>query len=464
MAVVRARSAPPYGLIAFAVLFVLATVVAVLMYLQYGTTKQQLDMLTTRYNAIASQTEMATAEEIRRGIDKAPTSIAAAQAQINGYKTLLLGNTTASYSDSLNRAASALRAAGADKANLVEALTSVAGERDSLRRNLEEAQRQLTGINTQVTSAGSAATERVNALQKDIDDLRKQLAAANEQVAKMQEARNQAVAAGEGRQNDLTSQMEQMRRDMVLQQDQAKSELAKRDQIIQQLKELVGNTRGGNNVTVGEADGRVVRVNAANGEAWIDLGADQRIVPGLTFTVYDPRTGVRFGNEEVAAGKGSLEVISPGQNGQPSLCRISRTTKGQAIQPNDLIFNVAYNTDKNRKSRFTIVGDIDLDGDGVATAEERDRLISLVTRWGGQVDPTVSTQTDYLVTGNPPAPAALNIGEGAATQGSATDQRNEERKRFEAAVTEAKQLSIPVLNANRFLSMIGYYSTTVIRR
>jgi hypothetical protein len=465
MAVVRARSAPPYGLIAFAVLFVAATVVAVLMYLQWGTAQQKLDSLSQRYNAIAGPAEMATADEIRRGVDKAPTSIAAAQSQINGFKTLLLGNTSASYNDALNRAAAALRAAGADKANLVEALTSVSADRDALKRNLDDATRQLAGINSQVTNAGSAATERVNSLQKSIEDLNKQLAAANEQVAKANEARNQAVAAGEGRINELTAQMEQMRRDTVLKEDQAKQEIAKRDEIVQQLKVLVGNVRGNANVNVGEADGRVVRVNAANGEAWIDLGADQRIVPGMTFTVYDARTGVRFGNEELAAGKGSIEVISPGTNGLPSLCRITRTTKGQAIQANDVISNVVYHADKNRKSRFTIVGNIDLDGDGNATPEERDRLIDLVKRWGGQVDATVSTQTDYLVTGTQPVPAALAPGEGAATQpGSATDERNKERERFDSSVNEAKQLSIPVLNANRFLSMIGYYSTTVIRR
>jgi hypothetical protein len=441
-------------------------VVAVLMYLQWGTAKQDLDRLTTEYNSIAKgSSDIKTAQEIKAGVQNSPSSVAAALTQINGFKTLLLGSTGPSYMESLNQASAALRAAGSDKPNLVEALKSTAAERDALKRNLEEATRQLAGINSQVTAAGTAATERANAAQKDIDDLRQQLAKANEEIAKANAARDAAVAAGEERINKMTADMDQLRRDMVLAADQARSDKDRLNQIIEQLRVGRREAAGDTNVAVGEADGQVRRVNAANAEVWIDLGADQRIVPGMTFTVYDARTGVRFGNEEVAAGKGSIEVISPGQNGLPSLCRITRTTKGQAIQAGDVISNVVYNTDKNRKSHFTIVGDLDLDGDGVATADERDRLIAMVTRWGGVVDAVVSTQTDFLVTGTPPTPAALTItGEGAATQGSVVDQRGKERERFDAAVKEAKDLSIPVLNSNRFLSMIGYYSTTVIRR
>ena len=54
MAVVRARSAPPYGLIAFVALFFIATAIAVLMYIQYGKTQTQLDDLTRRYAKVAS--------------------------------------------------------------------------------------------------------------------------------------------------------------------------------------------------------------------------------------------------------------------------------------------------------------------------------------------------------------------------------------------------------------------------
>jgi len=35
--------------------------------------------------------------------------------------------------------------------------------------------------------------------------------------------------------------------------------------------------------------------------------------------------------------------------------------------------------------------------------------------------------------------------------------------RYDQIIKEGKELGIPVLNANRFLSLIGYYSTTIVR-
>jgi hypothetical protein len=368
--------------------------------------------------------------------------------------------------DTVGRAQSALKAAGRERESLADAVSSLATERDSLKKNLDDARNQLTTINTQVTNAGGQATERVNALQKDIETLRDQLKAANDATAKANEARDKAVADGEAAVNKVTADAEQERRQNVLQTDQLKSQIATLNQKIQQLQDVIRGTKGseGGVAAVGQADGRVVRVNPATNELWISLGADAHVVPGLTFTVFDPRTGVRYGSDELAAGKGSIEEIQPGPGNSPSLCRITHTTKDNSIQAEDLISNVVYHNTKERKTHFTIVGDFDLDGDGYSTADERQRLIALVTSWGGVVEDQVTTQTDYLVTGLPPSPGVLKPGEGAASQpGSASDERAKERERFDKAINEAKSLSIPTLNANRFLSMIGYYSTTIVR-
>jgi hypothetical protein len=101
---------------------------------------------------------------------------------------------------------------------------------------------------------------------------------------------------------------------------------------------------------IGEPDGQIIRVNSATGEVYITLTAKDQITPGMTFTVHDPRTGVRYTNEEAARGKGTLEVVTVGE--AMSLCRITQTTPGQAIQAGDLIANLAYHNDRARKAHF----------------------------------------------------------------------------------------------------------------
>ena len=171
---------------------------------------------------------------------------------------------------------------------------------------------------------------------------------------------------------------------------------------------------------------------------------------------------MRLGTDEEARGNGTLEVTQV--RGDASICRITSSTPGHAIQQGDLIFNVVYHNDASRKFHFVVFGDFDLDGDGVATAAERDRLISMINTWGGQVDTDVNAQTDYIVMGTRPAtPTIVEDNSTATAPGSVASQRMTDDERYDQIMKEGKELGIPVLNANRFLSLIGYYSTTIVR-
>ena len=58
MAVVRSRSAPPYGLILFVALWVVSTVLAVLFYLKWGTAQQDAEAVTKRYAPVVRPNEL----------------------------------------------------------------------------------------------------------------------------------------------------------------------------------------------------------------------------------------------------------------------------------------------------------------------------------------------------------------------------------------------------------------------
>src|SRR5262249_17985488 len=156
---------------------------------------------------------------------------------------------------------------------------------------------------------------------------------------------------------------------------------------VTRLKNIINNLRPDLKTNVGrEADGKIVRSHPESQEVYISLGRNDHISPGLTFAVYDPRTGVRFDNDQQAAAKGGSEVMEVAEN--ESLSRITQMPKGQTMSSGDLIANPVYQHDKNRKFRFVVIGDFDLDGDGVATAAEHDRLVKMITQWGGVIDDT----------------------------------------------------------------------------
>ena len=245
---------------------------------------------------------------------------------------------------------------------------------DDANNNVKLYQKQIEEIQSAFNSQSASATETIKKL--------------NDAIAATGADRDGAVKAGQEALNDYMQKAEEDRRKLVLQLEDAQSQIARLTAEIRDLRLRILNQGGKTDVAVGEPDGRVVRVNGATGEVYINLGKKDRMSPGLPFTAYDPRTGVRFGTDESAEGNGSLEVIEVGED--TSLCRITRTTKDRAIQANDLISNIVYHNDRTRKFRFTVFGDFDLDGDGVATAAERDRLIVLINSWGGQVDDDVT--------------------------------------------------------------------------
>jgi FtsZ-binding cell division protein ZapB len=445
MAVVRARSAPPYGLFAAVTFAVLATAAAVVFYLLWSKASVSADEANTKMAQLATLSEQKTI---------VPT-LAPDYGERNKPSAIAQINTTMSkLNDELKQARAS-----------IATLTSQVND-------LKSTNTQLNDLATSAGNRAKAAETQMGELQRSNDQLVSRM---QDTQAKLEAAlsaangsRDVEVKKGQDALNAFREQAEDERRKLVLQLEDAQSQIARNNAEIFDLRQRIINFGSGkSDVSVGEADGKVIRVNGTTGEVYINLGKKDRLMPGMPFTAYDPRLGVRFGTDESAQGNGSLEVIEVGDTS--SICRITRTSRDRAIQNGDLIANIIYHNDRTRKFRFTVFGDFDLDGDGIATAAERDRLITLINAWGGQVDDSVSSQTDYLVLGE--KPKSPMIQESADTEtatepgvvGSVAQARSKDQDRYEELEISAKRLAIPVLNQNRFLAMVGYYNTTVVR-
>ncbi len=464
MAVVRARSSPPYALIIFVFLWVVSTALAVVFYMQNEKTGKLLEDSDKAKTRLARANESRVVDTILEG-KTTESAIAAASRQIDSLR-LLIDAGKVPTSDLINPTEGVVAKYLASINQKDKPLLSVVNELDTQlkARTSELAQTQQLAKDEQAKYSAAYA-DHVKALASKSDSIGQSANDVNKLQGELSAANQEKTALTTRYERDITAlkdKSEVEKRELSLQIEQLKNDIVKAKNRIDQLTTQIANLRpqGPNNVGR-EPDGSIVRAASGTNEIYINLGKRDRVIPGQTFAVYDPKLGIRWNKDDAEArGKGGLEVLEVGEN--ESLARITGLEKGQRFQVGDLIANPVYNQDKNRKFHFVVFGDFDLDGDAQTSSSERERVVRMIQSWGGVVDDSLSTQTDFLVIGARPALPA-NKGDDAAESGSVYATRLTSQLTYDKLVIEAKASSVPVLNANRFLGMIGYYNTTIVK-
>ncbi|MHC4659129.1 MAG: hypothetical protein ACYS83_08130 [Planctomycetota bacterium] len=101
-------------------------------------------------------------------------------------------------------------------------------------------------------------------------------------------------------------------------------------------------------------DGTVMLVG--NQVVHLNIGTDDHVYPGLTFSVYDKSMPI----PEDGRGKAEIEVFEVLKN--VALARITRSEKRRPIIAGDIVANLIWDSDKT--NLFAVVGDFDLNNDG----------------------------------------------------------------------------------------------------
>lgn len=453
--VVQQRSNPPYLLILFVFLFLIVTALTVVFYLDGDKAKKNLAKLQETTRKLAGK-EMDSArvqkmiknyEKAAANPDKGPpvTVIGQFEERVNRLTQLITGDERHPNPESV--AEDAYKTLG-DRPGLAVAVINAYKKQDGRiaqkQKQIQERDAEIAklrvdlgAVNNQLTQAAvDAAAERtqLNVKIKKLD----------QKLADAQDAREKAVAnLGQEKKNeaDALNQTISKQTDTIL--DQKKKIIKLEAKIVK----VDPKPKPGPVAIDRKPSGKVIRV-VGDKLLYINLGTDDRVTPGLTFTVY-PAKGIPEDPNQI---KGKIVVTTPHDGF--SACRIILMNKRDPILPDDLILNIAF--DPQRKFKFVVEGGFDLYNTGQAGPHGAEEVKALIRRFGGAVTGEVGTDTDFLVIGiEPPAPSQAADDEPPQVK-AARELLQRTRDRYLRAVTEAHRNRVPVLNANRFLALTGY--------
>ncbi|MBT8484138.1 MAG: hypothetical protein HKO59_06770 [Phycisphaerales bacterium] len=343
------------------------------------------------------------------------------------------------------------------------------GDDDVVRHVLEQARRDLRnrqveadGLREKLASREAELAEKEAQISRMEDDHRQEIELVSRDIVTYRQA-------GDENREQLRTTIEEMNRARDRLQDQYRDRIADlEDEIdrsnqevvllrsrVDEYEELLNNIRFKAQDPALLVDGVVLDVDPSNDQVFIDRGKNDRIVMGMTFEVYDDSASIRVDERSgtLPRGKASLQVVKVGET--TSTCKLTRTVRGRPVVRNNVIANAIY--DPDYRFKFLVHGKFDVDGDGRPSEAEAQHLRSIVVDWGGEIviADELPGDLDFLVLGQmPPMPPTLRP-DASDAQTRIWVQQRAARQKYEDLFRSASEAQIPVLNANRFLVLIG---------
>jgi hypothetical protein len=463
--------------VVFAILWVIASVLAIIFYANASKATEQYETARkTIIPSIVADTDL-NSEEVRQlkdaagqegsNIPSGTPALRVALIQRDNYGQIIAGaggqNPTVAAKNALQTAAAVGKAAHLTiptNDNLALAVTTLANGLKSSQSEISDLQNQLKQAKTQMAQEAQQFGQQRQQMAKDMEGVRSAESKARAQLATYEENKDQSVGQIQSNMNNQLQQAQQAINQANVQIQQLQRTNQSQAKQIDTLQTKLGSHRiNTENPIVQHPDGHIIRIPGKD-VVYIDLGSGESVTPGLTFEVYDkvdgiPPAGDPSNDDNLPKGKASIEVTRVGQGS--SECRVIRTTPGTQITEGDLIANLVY--DPNVKYNFMVYGDFDMDNNGVATPQDADVIKRLVTQWGGKLTSQVNVDTDFVVLGKEPTLPNFTKDElqdpfNAKKLNDATEALNA----YQNVKKTAEQLHIPILNQNRFLYLTGYYS------
>ncbi len=434
--VVQRRSSPPYLLIVLAFLFVIATALAVVFLTQKDDALEAKKKVSDLYAKVATP-EQAAKAELKEGMPYVSTL----EGQVRDLAKVITGIET-SYADAIKKSEDF------PKNGLTHQVEDALTKAKELQSQVDQARADLRKAQDAQTAATATMTAQLEAFNKEQEALNAKIKEGLAERTKQQESNDALIKQikdeNQKAVDDLNKQIEQAAARVAKVQEENRLLDMKNRKMIADFREM--------NHPVIEIDrlakmpkGKIAEV--MDQIAYIDKGSKDHVVPGMSFSVFSP------GNlTEDSKPKATLSVIAVHPN--TSECKIKDMKLINPVLSGDLIQNVAY--DPQRVYTFVVLGDFDLHNAGKASHQGQIEVKDMIQRSGGKVADELTVRTDFLVMGDepgrPPKPAA----DAPPSDQEVYDAQMKAYDEFQNAKRKAAELFIPILNANRFLALMGY--------
>ncbi|MCK6455897.1 MAG: hypothetical protein L6Q92_05135 [Phycisphaerae bacterium] len=200
--------------------------------------------------------------------------------------------------------------------------------------------------------------------------------------------------------------------------------------------------------------GRVLRALPGDSLVHIDVGRLDGVNLGMPFAVYSFSKRVPVDGR----GKATIEVVSVGPH--TAECRVvSPPPADEPILEEDLVGNILLTRNRDRRPRFVVVGEFDIDYDGVDDPVGYDKVSAFIERFGGELTDKVDATTDYVVVGRRPSAPTAPTGADRARRDPTAPTRARRAARdaatYDAALEQALLLAVPRLRQDQFFNFVG---------
>ena len=456
-----------YTLITFVGLFIAATTIAVIYYVkaeEYRTgeadLQREMDELATdrERSALGGTVGAKTGQETWLGlmtgyVDEALTMIVGFPAPDSAE--VKVKNASVEVANALNVAKDHIDIGDPNQIGLVPAIKSLAAELDNATKAKLNTEKQLAEQQERFKRADEANIEKEKTLLTEKDQLQAQVSDIEQKYADLSALLRQTTTEQVKTLRDELTQaegdIETMNDSLLLMQ--AKLQTAQ-DSLKQAQDEVAkiepGPDRG---VLAQKPDGKVILVDGKARVVHLNIGSNEHVYPGLTFTVYDRGASVP------KDGKGKAEIKVFDVSETYSAARIVKPDLKNPILQGDVVANLIWDAD--RTNVFVITGDFDVDNDGQFDADGIDKIERLVKKWGGEMTDSISVDTDFLVLGKQPTVLRKPSIEEEEIDPRATARHEASLarlSRYNQLRDQAQSLWIPVFTYEKFLHFVGYNS------
>lgn len=426
--------------------FVICLILAIVFSVQLGDARQQARQAQDELDDYVNP-QQRESQTVQRLLE-AEGSVVGQLLQINQALRSVIGPGDLPPDEIRSRAASIV--GDDDVSPLLRELEEQVAELDEVRKRLEAAEDRVELVQQRAEDR----LEDKNELQSTFDSRVQEIS--QKYFGETETNFQERIATLQKNFSDVEGRLERVRRESQQTVEELEQRVGELEQERDRLQRLIAEFK---KETVGEEvvarpDGEIITVAENDETVFVNLGREDQLLLGITFEVFEQGKPVEYDEVTNQRGKATIQIVEVNENS--ARARVVRRSRDAFIREGDPIINVVY--DPKQNFHFFVYGAFDVSGSGEATLAQRQRIEDIILKWGGVIDEEFGYQTDFLILGEKPEPPEPLDPDVIDPEKIAAFNREQEiYQRYQELATRAEQLLIPVLNQNRFLTLIGEY-------